>query len=414
VGERKKPYAPCQAETYKPAKLPRRANVGTTVFLHERKTKLTCYWLEIYNPQNRKHLWLPLNPSHYHLKQLRTGKSKVIQLVKHGNRRWCAHVNVKIKVPTCESIFRPPAVVGIDLGMNKAAVAVLLTANSTGILKGRDIKFFDQKEKKCVINRLDNTIASLQRTKEWYLEQDRCTDKITSKLRKLNTKRGEVAVQLDHELTAEIVNWIKRLEHRFTVHVAIGQLKGIRNSRRKGDGKSRQHRRELHHWAFTRITTMLEYKLSRAGVSKSRFIRVPEHWTSQTCSKCGSRDSHRPFQALLICRSCGVHLQADINGALNIAFKLIVSHDGDALDQWLINPLLAKKYPERSERTSGRRNSHTQSKIVLQVKTSESSLISRPINGDEIASTVSMAVEPVSNELLPRTITSTNERGFQL
>ncbi|MHA2298896.1 MAG: hypothetical protein ACXAEU_10210 [Candidatus Hodarchaeales archaeon] len=50
-------------------------------------------------------------------------------------------------------------------------------------------------------------------------------------------------------------------------------------------------------------------------------------------------------------------------------------------------------------------------KIALQSKAFSPSLISRPINGDDIASTVSVAVEPVSNELLPRT---TSDREIQL
>ena len=145
---------------------------------------------------------------------------------------------------------------------------------------------------------------------------------------------------------------------------------------------------------------MVKYKLSRAGVPKCRFVPVPESWTSRTCSKCGSTDTHRPFQSLLICRSCRSQLQADINGALNIAFKLIVSLDGDALDQWLTNPLLEKKlskFPDRSARTSGRRNSLTQRKTALQMKTSSTSLISRPISGDETTSTASVVVEPASD-----------------
>jgi IS605 OrfB family transposase len=393
----KKPHAPCRAENYKPAKLSRRANVGTTVFLRKRDTVLTRYWLEAYYPEKRKHLWLPLNPSSYHLNQLVSGNPKVVQLVKHAKGRWYAHVTIEIKIPAGLSILRPRAVVGIDLGMNKAAVAVLLTADSNGVLKGRDIKFFGQEEKKRVINKLDNKIASLQRKKEHYSEQGKCTDNITAKLRKLSTKRREVAGQLDHELTAKIVRWVKRLEHQYTVHVAIGKLKGIRNSCRKGDGKSRKHRRELHRWAFTRVTIMLKYKLSRAGVPKSRFVPVPENWTSQTCSKCCSKDTHRPFQSLLICRSCGARLQADINGALNIAFKLIVSLDEAALDQWLINPLLEKKYHERSARAAGRRNSRTRRKTAIQAKASSPSLISRPISGNEITSTVSVVVEPASN-----------------
>jgi len=101
-------------------------------------------------------------------------------------------------------------------------------------------------------------------------------DNITRELRNVANKRQEVAKQLDHELTAKIVQWVKRLEHHYTVYVAIGRVKGIRNSRWKGDGKSCKHRRELHRWSFTRITTMLEYKLLWAGIPADRYVTIPE------------------------------------------------------------------------------------------------------------------------------------------
>ncbi|MHA2243799.1 MAG: RNA-guided endonuclease InsQ/TnpB family protein [Candidatus Hodarchaeales archaeon] len=394
----KKPHSPCQAEGYNPAKLPRRANVGTTVFLHKRETQLTRYWLEAYYPEKRKHLWLPLNPSSYHLNQMATGKPKVAQLIKHANGRWYTHITIDVKIPARLDIPRPLAVISIDLGIKKAAVAVLLTADSDGVLKGRDIKFFDQAEKKQVINKLDNKITSLQRRKEHYHQQGRCTDNVTRELRNVANKRREMAKQLDHELTAKIVQWVKRLEHHYNVYVAIGRLKGIRNSRWKGDRKSRKHRGELHRWSFTRITTMLEYKLLWAGIPADRYVTIPESWTSRTCSKCGSTDTHRPFQSLLICRSCGAHLQADINGALNIAFKLIVSLDEAALDHWLINPLLRRKYPERGVKAAGRRSSRTRRKAVLHSKAPSPSLISRPKSRDEFATVVPEAIEPASEK----------------
>ncbi|MFX0206144.1 MAG: zinc ribbon domain-containing protein [Candidatus Hodarchaeota archaeon] len=81
-----------------------------------------------------------------------------------------------------------------------------------------------------------------------------------------------------------------------------------------------------------------------------QFHIIREGWTSQTCSKCESRNTTRPFQALVICHDCGAHIQADINGAMNIAFKLIKSlKTATALDQWLINPLRASVSPTTSE-----------------------------------------------------------------
>ncbi|MHA2497627.1 MAG: hypothetical protein ACXAEI_19325, partial [Candidatus Hodarchaeales archaeon] len=95
----KQPTPPCQAADYRPRKLPRRANVGTTAFLQERPTQLTRSWLEVYFPERGKHLWLPLNLSSYHRNQLQLGPIKTVQLVQHKNKRWYAHCTIKITLP---------------------------------------------------------------------------------------------------------------------------------------------------------------------------------------------------------------------------------------------------------------------------------------------------------------------------
>lgn len=411
----KKPSAPCQAAGYPQTKLPRRANVRTTAFLHERPTKLTRYWLELYFPERGKHLWLPLNPSSYHINQLTRGKPQTVQVVKQANGRWTAHLTLTKHRPKLlkHMPLKPLAVVGIDLGIEKAAVAVLLTATEKGRVTRKTTKFFKQQEKKQAINAMDYQIAALQRKTEQYRKLGRSIKQLLRALKRLSHKRQALAIQYDHQLTAELVAWIHRLEHRYTVHIVLGQLKGIRHSRRKGDGGSRSHRRKLHRWAFARITEMLRYKLYQVGVPEKRFRTVREAWTSRTCSQCGSHKTMRPFQALTICLTCGFQLQADVNGAINIGCKLIISLDGTMLDHWLHPPSLHKKYPEREtadnqllknplpfrqtlERNvsvGGRKTSRTQ----------ETSLISRPLCGDEAPSPVDLSfgdrgVEPTSRK----------------
>jgi IS605 OrfB family transposase len=270
-------------------------------------------------------------------------------------------------------------VVSVDLGIKKAAVAVLLTADGSRELTARNIRVFESQEKKRAINELDNQIAALQRKKEHYRRRGRSTYGITRKLKRLSRRRKQLARHYDHELTTQLTRWVQRLAHKYQVYVAIGQLKGIRNSRRKGDGKSRKHRRELHRWAFARITAMLHYKLQRIGVSENQMVLIRETWTSMTCCKCGSRNTKRPFQALLICHDCGAQLQADLNAAMNLAFKLICSlRDEVGLDQWLIKPFLEGKYVDKSVSSTGRKTSCTR----------KPSWNSRPLSGDELTPAV--------------------------
>ncbi|MCW3981623.1 MAG: transposase, partial [Candidatus Bathyarchaeota archaeon] len=172
--------------------------------------------------------------------------------------------------------------------------------------------------------------------------------------------------------------------------VAIGQLKGIRRTRWKGDGGSRQHRRELHRWAFARFATMLAYKLARISFPLDQFRLISEAWTSRTCSRCGSTDTRRPTQGLLLCRTCGLQLNADLNGAKNIGFRLIKSLDGTFLDQWLTKASL----PEVRE---------VGWKQLWRPRTQMASVTSRPSSGNETPSPVERSaqdrgVEPVNRK----------------
>ncbi|MHA2232665.1 MAG: zinc ribbon domain-containing protein [Candidatus Hodarchaeales archaeon] len=371
----KRPAPPCQSANYTPQKLPRRANHNTTVFWQERPTRLTRYWLECYYWERRKHLWLPLNPSSYHLNQLALGVIKTIQLVKHKNKRWYAHCTIKIALPKAKpdeaTSEKPLAIFAHDLGLKKASVAVLLT--EAGTLTKEQLWFFKQKTKQRKMNQLDNRIAAIQRRYAAYETQGKSPKSLTRLLKQVAEKRHRLAVQYDHELTAEIVRIVQQLEEHYTLYVAIGRLKGIRNSRRKGDGGSRKHRRELHRWAFTRITAMLEYKLARIGFPLDRFRAVSEAWTSRTCSRCGSKDTARPTQGLFLCWTCGTQLNADINGAKNIGFRLINSLDGTPLDQWLT-------------KSSGSEDGGVGRKRPCSPRTQKASSTSRPVSRVEVPS----------------------------
>ncbi|MHA2369875.1 MAG: RNA-guided endonuclease InsQ/TnpB family protein [Candidatus Hodarchaeales archaeon] len=383
----KKPTPPCQAANYTPRKLPRRANMGITAFLQERPTKLTRSWLELYCPEQRKHLWLPLNPSSYHQNQLLLGPIKTVQLVKHKNKRWYAHCTIKIIVPKEKSeknsSGKPLAVFAHDLGLKKTSVAVLLT--ETGTLTKDQLWIFKQPTKQRKINALDNRIASIQRRYAAYQTQGKSTKSLTRLLKQIAEKRQRLAVQYDHELTAQIVRLVQQLTHHYTLYVALGRLKGIRRTRWKGDGGSRQHRRELHRWAFARLTAMLEYKLARIGFPLDQFRVVSEAWTSRTCSRCGTTDTLRPTQGLFLCQTCGLQLNADINGAKNIGFRLIKSLDGTSLDQW-------------STKASIMEAGEVGWKQRCRPRTQQASVTSRPRSGNETPSPVELSAQDLGVE----------------
>ena len=66
---------------------------------------------------------------------------------------------------------------------------------------------------------------------------------------------------------------------------------------------------------------MIKYKAQGYGIE---VVMVDEAYTSQTCSVCGTRDkSDRKHRGLYVCKHCGAVLNADVNGARNILFRVV-------------------------------------------------------------------------------------------
>ncbi|MFX0116444.1 MAG: zinc ribbon domain-containing protein [Candidatus Hodarchaeota archaeon] len=131
---------------------------------------------------------------------------------------------------------------------------------------------------------------------------------------------------------------------------------------------------------------MLAYRLARIGFPLDQFQEVSEARTSRTCSRCGSTNTYRPEQGLLLCDECGLQLNADINGAKNIGFRLINSLDGTSLDQWLA-------------KASASEAGEVGWKEPCNLPTQQVSMTSRPQSGDDTPSPVNLsaqdrAVEP--------------------
>ena len=160
------------------------------------------------------------------------------------------------------------------------------------------------------------------------------------KLKSLCHTRHQLSIHYDHELTDQIAAYCQGLAQTYNLYAVMGNFKGIQNSRWKDDGISRKHRRRLHRWSYQRITNFLCYKLQLYGISAHRITLLKENFTSKRCSKCGSRKTERSCQSFFHCFAYSYHQNADINAALNTAFKLIsslIATDEMTPDQWSKN-----------------------------------------------------------------------------
>jgi len=142
----------------------------------------------------------------------------------------------------------------------------------------------------------------------------------------MRSKHENVAKEYDRVLVRQLLDYISELSKKYTLYVAIGRLKNIRMRAKRGNYQGRRFRGMIHSWAFARITESLKHGLAQQGWKvdgkDARFRAVPEAWTSIMCWKCGSKGT-RPQQNYFHCPSCGYSINADQNGSINIAARLL-------------------------------------------------------------------------------------------
>ncbi|MHA1769717.1 MAG: zinc ribbon domain-containing protein [Candidatus Thorarchaeota archaeon] len=298
--------------------------------LIEKKTSVSRWWLDIRDSLDsvregrtfHDRLSLPLKMSPFHLNQIRRGDVKAVQIFTDRFRKWW--VTIAVRVVTDEDVHEdelPVAILGIDLGIKKAACSTLLTPEKT-----RETRYFIQRDKVRVIKKYDRLVADLQSEMHARKNNGLVHDGVVERLRQLRSKRENVAREYDRVLVRQLLDYISELSGKYTLYVAIGRLKNIRVRARRGNYRGRRYRAMIHSWAFARITDGLKHGLAQQGwkvVGKdARFRVVPESWTSIMCWKCGSK-GRRPRQNYFHCPSCGYKINADQNGSINIAARML-------------------------------------------------------------------------------------------
>jgi IS605 OrfB family transposase len=290
------------------------------------------------------------------------GKVKALQLFTDKNQKWWVVFSVNINdIPEIPNNL-PPAVLGIDLGIEKAVCTALVTPT-----KVRETRYFSQYDKIKNIRRLDRRVSNLQHDMHTRINNGLNCNKISLELRSLRGKRERVSREYDRVLVKQLTNYILELSENYTLYVSIGRLTNIRTRAKRGNYRGRKFRGMIHRWAFSRITDSLKHRLSQLGFPVdgkiSRFKIVPENWTSIMCWKCGHK-GHRPKQNYFVCDTCGHKTNADRNGAINIAGRLITLtkslHSVRGLDKWLDSVQRARKQSRlktRGKTSTSRRRS---------------------------------------------------------
>ncbi|MFQ5834256.1 MAG: zinc ribbon domain-containing protein [Candidatus Thorarchaeota archaeon] len=297
--------------------------------LIEKETSASRWWLDIRDSldsvqeKRTRHdrLSIPLKMSPFHLNQLRRGEVKAVQLFTDRRRKWWATIAVRVSIDEFPEDSLPVGIVGVDLGIEKAACSTLLTPEKT-----RETRYFVQREKVKVIRKYDRLVGNLQREMYTRMNNGDPYDKVAERLRRMRSKRENVAREYDRVLVRQILDYVLELSKRYTLYVAIGRLTNIRMRAKRGNYKGRRFRGMIHSWAFARITNSLKHGLAQLGWKvdgkEARFRVVPEAWTSIICWRCGCK-GRRPKQNYFHCPSCGQKTNADRNGSVNIAARML-------------------------------------------------------------------------------------------
>ena len=200
----------------------------------------------------------------------------------------------------------------IDSGVNNFLTCYLHDGGSY-IFSGRQLlateRYFDK-----VISYYDSLSDSQQTAKgTQYPKQSK-------RVQKLYEKRRKQVKHLLHAMTRAVINLA--IEHGVET-IILGDLTGIRQEKNFG-AKINQ---KFHKWPFRKVMELIGYKAALVGIA---VLKTTEEYTSQTCSVCKpipgqeyAHKSNRKHRGLYTCKDCGTVINADVNGAINIAKKYL-------------------------------------------------------------------------------------------
>lgn len=237
-----------------------------------------------------------------------TQKNIVRIEVKHG----FANIVYRVEEPPLKQSGQ---VMGIDLGVINTATTVKEDGEAR-IYTGRSLlstqRYFNKE-----IGKLQSIVTKQSKGKRKWSRQ----------LSELARKRIRQIKHVLHAQTKAIVG--DCIKSNVNV-VVVGDLHNIRKLRSdtkkpeklvKARSWGRVNNQKNHAWSFSWFTATLAYKLRREGIL---LVQVNEKSTSKTCSRCGSvRERNRKTRGLYVCDKCGLKMNADVNGAVNILNKYL-------------------------------------------------------------------------------------------
>ncbi len=253
--------------------------------------KFSPVWIHISTLEKNKTIDIPLNPSQYHLNQLKNAEKNDFEIVKR-NKKYYVHISIT-KVVEDKPIS---SIGGIDQGLNRTLAVVL-----SDVPIPREEHLLDA-AKRSLLDKYDALVASLQEAQKW------------DKLRELQNKRANVSLYGDWILANQAAEFTEGSL------IAIGNTH-FRQTQFRGNCMPKLRKR-IGKWSYSRQRTMIALKRAEMGYPT---LFDDEYNTSKKCHICGSMITTRKWidgYSYILCHSCGAKIDADFNAAHNISDKI--------------------------------------------------------------------------------------------
>ncbi len=229
-------------------------------------------------------------------------------IYRRGNLYLCLCIELPDGTP-----IDPKGTLGVDLGI------VNIAATSDG-------QRFSGKTVDKVRQRMTKTKTALQK---------RNSKSSKRHLKKFSGKERRFKRNINHTISKKIVQIAKDTRRA----IGLENLKGFRATVRKGQ------RERFGKWAFHELRSFIEYKAKLVGIPV--YLVNPKN-TSRACSQCGHTSKvNRKTQSEFVCVQCGFSLNADFNGAINIALRADVSQPIAVRPEPLLAPVLGTAMPRQ-------------------------------------------------------------------
>lgn len=101
-------------------------------------------------------------------------------------------------------------------------------------------------------------------------------------------------------------------------HLVIESLKYVKVNSKQKRTINHKFMNKLQRWSYSKTTDKLERLCEENGVL---LTKVGPAYTSQTCSQCGYVDKNARNGEVYHCQHCGLIIDADTNGAINILYR---------------------------------------------------------------------------------------------